>query len=57
MQYELDKNIRNSRQLLPLDRQFFNKKVELEKLLKDLYVLVESDDLMPLISKLYDTAN
>lgn len=55
VQGQIDKNKRNSRRLIPLQRQFDNQKNELDQTLNTLFNLGESDCLIPLISKLYAT--
>ncbi|MDL1976167.1 MAG: N-6 DNA methylase, partial [Deltaproteobacteria bacterium] len=54
-QGDIDKNKGNSRKLIPLQRQFNNQKSELDKTLKILFNLGESDNLIPLIGELYAT--
>lgn len=53
LQGQIDQNARNQRELIPLKRQFDNKKTELDETLKTLYNLGEDDNLIPLISELY----
>ena len=53
LQGEIDQNGGNQRELIPLKRQFDNKKTELNDILKALYNLGEVDNLIPLISELY----
>ena len=53
LQGEIDQNAGNQRELIPLQRQFDNKKTELDETLKALYNLGEVDNLIPLISELY----
>ena len=55
LQSQIDQNVGNQRKLIPLKRQFDNKKSELDETLKTLYNLGENDDLIPLISELYAT--
>ena len=55
IQSKIDNNIGNARKLVPLDRQFINKKAEMDDTLKTLYNLGESDSLIPTISELYAT--
>lgn len=57
LQGQLDKNIGNDRELTRLKRQFVNNKTNLDKELRNLYGLGKDDDLIPLISELYDAAN
>lgn len=52
---QIDQNEGNQRELIPLKRQFENKKIELDETLKTLYNLGEDDNLIPLISELYAT--
>lgn len=53
IQSQIDQNAGNRRALIPLERQFNTKKVELNETLKSLYNLGEDDNLIPLISELY----
>lgn len=53
LQGQIDQNATNQRELIPLQRQFDNKKNELDETLKTLYNLGEDDNLIPLISELY----
>ncbi len=53
LQGQIDQNVGNQRELIPLRRQFANKKTELDEVLKSLYNLGEDDNLIPLISELY----
>jgi len=53
LQGKIDQNATNQRELIPLQRQFDNKKNELDETLKALYNLGEDDNLIPLISELY----
>lgn len=53
LQGQIDQNATNQRELIPLQRQFDNKKNELDESLKALYNLGEDDNLIPLISELY----
>lgn len=53
LQGQIDQNATNQRELIPLQRQFDNKKNELDETLKALYNLGEDDNLIPLISELY----
>lgn len=53
LQGQIDQNAGNQRELIPLKRQFDNKKIELDETLKTLYNLAEDDNLIPLISELY----
>jgi len=55
IQGQIDKNKGNNRKLIPLQRQFDSQKNELDKTLYTLFNLGESDNLIPLISKLYAT--
>jgi hypothetical protein len=55
IQGQIDKNKGNNRMLIPLQRQFDSQKIELDKTLNKLFNLGESDNLIPLISKLYAT--
>ena len=55
VQGQIDKNKRNSRRLIPLQRQFDSQKNELDQTLNTLFNLGESDSLIPLTSKLYAT--
>lgn len=53
IQDKIDTNIGNERKLIPINRQFINKKIEMDDTLKELYNLGESDSLIPTISELY----
>ncbi len=53
LQGQIDQNAGNQRELIPLQRQFDNKKTELDEALKSLFNLGEDDNLIPLISELY----
>ena len=53
LQGQIDQNVGNQRELIPLQRQFDNKKTELDEALKSLFNLGEDDNLIPLISELY----
>lgn len=53
LQDQIDQNTGNQRILTPLDRQFKNKKIELDETLKSLFNLGDDDNLIPLISELY----
>ncbi|MGV8946471.1 MAG: Eco57I restriction-modification methylase domain-containing protein [Lutibacter sp.] len=53
IQGKIDTNIGNARKLVPLNRQFVNKKTEMDSTLKVLYNLGESDSLIPSISEMY----
>ena len=55
IQGQIDKNKGNNRKLIPLQRQFDSQKNELDQTLNTLFNLGESDNLIPLISKLYAT--
>jgi Eco57I restriction-modification methylase/TaqI-like C-terminal specificity domain len=55
IQGQIDKNKENNRKLIPLQRQFDSQKNELDQTLNTLFNLGESDNLIPLISKLYAT--
>jgi hypothetical protein len=55
IQGNIDANTGNSRKLVPLNRQFINKKVEMDDTLKILYNLGASDSLIPTISEIYAT--
>ena len=55
IQGEIDKNKGKNRNLIPLQRRFNKLKSELDQILKILYNLGEGDNLIPLISKLYET--
>lgn len=55
IQKEIDINHGNQRQLTPLERDFHNKKEELDKTLKQLFNLGDDDNLIPLISEIYAT--
>lgn len=55
IQGQIDKNKGNNRKLIPLQRQFDSRKNDLDKTLNTLFNLGESDNLIPLISKLYAT--
>ena len=55
LQGQIDQNAGNQRELIPLKRQFDNKKTELDEALKSLFNLGEDDNLIPLISELYAT--
>ncbi len=54
LQGNIDKNSGNNRKLIPFKRQFDVAKLELAKKLKDLYSLGEKDQLIPLISEVYE---
>jgi len=54
LQGRIDCNAGNQRELIPLQRQFDNKKTELDEALKSLFNLGEDDSLIPLISELYE---
>ena len=53
LQGQIDQNAGNQRELIPFQRQFDNKKTELDEALKSLFNLGEDDNLIPLISELY----
>ena len=53
LQGQIDQNAGNQRELIPLQRQFDNKKAELDEALESLFNLGEDDNLIPLISELY----
>jgi len=53
IQGKIDINIGNPRKLVPLNRQFINKKAEMNDTLKILYNLGASDSLIPTISDMY----
>lgn len=53
LQGQIDQNEGNQRELIPLKRQFDNKKTDLVATLKSLFNLGEGDNLIPLISELY----
>jgi len=53
IQDKIDNNIGNPRKLVPLNRQFINKKAEMNDTLKILYNLGASDSLIPTISDMY----
>jgi type I restriction-modification system DNA methylase subunit len=55
IQGQIDKNKGNNRKLIPLQRQFDSRKDQLDQTLNTLFNLGESDNLIPLISKLYAT--
>ncbi|MFL0095489.1 Eco57I restriction-modification methylase domain-containing protein [Tenacibaculum maritimum] len=55
IQGKMDDSRLTQRMLIPLQRQFTNKKSELDELLKTLYNLGEDDNQIPLISDLYAT--
>lgn len=55
VQGEIDKNSGRNRKLIPLNRQFSLKKSELDIKLKELFNLGERDQLIPLISEVYET--
>ena len=55
IQGNIDANTGNSRKLVPLNRQFINKKAEMDDTLKILYNLGASDSLIPTISEIYAT--
>lgn len=55
LQGNIDANLNNSRQLVPLQRRFVLNKVELDNLLKQLYNLGDSDSLIPKINENYAT--
>lgn len=55
IQDKIDLNIGNKRNLTPLQGQFAREKVNLEKLLAELYDLGNDDLLIPLIKDLYET--
>lgn len=50
---DIDKHIGNKRELIPLERQFKTKKIELDNVLKELYDLEEDDNLIPNVSDIY----
>jgi len=52
LQGKIDKSL-NDRTLAPIERQFEGKKIELDKLLADLFQLKEKDKNIPLISEVY----
>ncbi len=54
LQGNIDKNSGNNRKLIPLKRQFDIAKLALAKQLKELYNLGEKDQLIPLISEVYE---
>ncbi len=51
---QIDANAGNKRALIPLQNQFAREKVNLEKLLAQLYNLGNDDSLIPLIKELYE---
>jgi hypothetical protein len=53
LQSKIDANIGNARKLVPLNRQFINKRAEMDGTLKVLYNLGEDDSLIPTISDMY----
>lgn len=53
IQGKIDTNIGNARKLVPLNRQFINKKTEMDDTLKVLFNLGEDDSLIPTISEMY----
>lgn len=53
IQCEIDTNIGKVRKLVPLNRQFINKKTEMDDTLKALFNLGEDDSLIPTISEMY----
>lgn len=53
LQSKIDTKIGNARKLVPLNRQFINKKNEMDDTLKVLYNLGEDDSLIPKISDMY----
>ena len=55
IQGKIDISNGNNRKLIPLNRQFANKKVEMENTLKTIYNLGEGDSLIPSISEMYAT--
>ena len=52
LQDKIDKSL-NDRTLVPIERQFESKKMELDKLLAELFQLKEEDKSIPLISEVY----
>ncbi|AZA56286.1 Eco57I restriction-modification methylase domain-containing protein [Chryseobacterium shandongense] len=55
LQGNIDANLNNSRQLVPLQRRFALNKVKLDNLLEQLYNLGDSDSLIPKINEKYAT--
>lgn len=55
IQGEIDTNLGNNRKTVPLERQFKVNKTQLDKKLKELYSLGEMDQLVPLITEVYET--
>lgn len=55
LQSRIDENRTDNRALVPLEREFIEKKTELEDLLKELFNLGEDEDLIPQISEIYAT--
>lgn len=55
IQIKIDTNYGNNRKLIPLQRQFSQKKQELDEALKNLYNLRKDDNLIPLMSEIYAT--
>lgn len=55
LQSRIDENQTDNRVLVPLEREFIEKKTELENLLKELFNLGEDEDLIPQISEIYAT--
>ncbi len=55
LQENIDSSQNNNRRLIPLQRQFIQKKSELDELLKQLYNLGEDDNLIPKINERYGT--
>ncbi len=53
IQSKVDQNQENKRVLIPLERQFQNRKKELDNYLKELFDLGKDDDKIPLIKELY----
>ncbi len=53
IQAHIDQNTGNDRALIPFQREFDSTKQEMEASLKQLYVLQNTDNQIPLISELY----
>ena len=55
LQENIDNAQNNNRRLIPLQRQFLQKKIDMDVLLKRLYNLGEEDNLIPKINESYGT--
>lgn len=53
IQCEIDNNFGNNRSLIPLNRQFESKKLDLNNVLKELFNLKENDNLIPINTEKY----